>query len=129
MVMRPLLRNNRGFTLIELVSVLVIMGVLGSVGVHKFGIVTDTAGLKALESSISELNIRETLTWYNIKMSNESWTSDETVFAQMDKNLGPDFGWDSVPTKDGGVLLLRDYAISLKREPSTASTCGRWSLQ
>jgi len=62
-------------------------------------------------------------------MSSESWTSDEAVFAQVNKNLGPDFGWDSGPTKDGGSLLFRDYVISLKREPSTASTCGRWSLQ
>jgi len=126
--MRSLVRNNQGFTLIELVSVMVIMGVLGSVGVHKFGMVTDTAGLKALEYSVTELNIRETLTWYDMKMSNENWTSDEALFGQVDKNLGPDFVWDSGPTKDGGVLLLRDYAISLKREPSTASQSGRWSL-
>ena len=127
--MRALYRNNRGFTLIELVAVLVIMGVLGSAGVHKFGMLTDTAGLKTLEASITELNVRETLTWYNIKMSSESWTSDETVFAQVDKNLGPDFAWNSGPTKDGGSLSFRDYAISLKREPSTDSTCSRWSLQ
>jgi prepilin-type N-terminal cleavage/methylation domain-containing protein len=127
--MTALYRNNRGFTLIELVAVLVIMGVLGSVGVHKFGMLTDTAGLKTLEASITELNVRETLTWYNIKMSTESWTSDETVFAQVDKNLGPDFGWNSGPTEDGGSLLIRDHAISLKREPSTVSQSGRWSLQ
>ena len=125
---RSLLRNNHGFTLIELVSVLVIMGVLGSVGVHKFGVLTDTAGLKTLESSVTELNVRETLTWYNIKMSAESWTTDDALFGQVDKDLGPDFVWDSGPAIDGGVLHLRTYVITLKREPSTDSTSGRWSL-
>ena len=89
--MRALYRNNRGFTLIELVAVLVIMGVLGSVGVRKFGVLTDTAALKVLQSSVTELNVRETLTWYNIKMSTESWTSDDAVFGQVDKDLGPGF--------------------------------------
>jgi prepilin-type N-terminal cleavage/methylation domain-containing protein len=128
MAMRSLVRNSQGFTLIELVSVLVIMGVLGSVGVHKFGILTDTAGLKALESSITELEIRETLTWYNIKMSDEGWTSDDAVFNQVDKNLGPDFIWDSGPATDGGVLHLKGYVIPLKREPSTVSESGRWTF-
>ena len=128
MAMRSLVRNSQGFTLIELVSVLVIMGVLGSVGVHKFGVLTDTAGLKALESSITELEIRETLTWYNIKVSDEGWTSDDAVFNQVDKNLGPDFIWDSGPATDGGVLHLKEYVIPLKREPSTVSESGHWTI-
>jgi prepilin-type N-terminal cleavage/methylation domain-containing protein len=127
MPIKSVFRNARGFTLIELLSVMVIMAVLGAVGAKKFGLVTDTAGLRVLESSITELNVRETLTWFNIKMSDESWTGDEALFAQVNKDLGPDFVWSSGPTTAGGTLQLRDNVLSLKREPSTVSTSGRWS--
>jgi len=114
--------------MIELLSVMVIMGILVAVGAKKFGLVTDTADLRVLESSVTELNVRETLTWFNIKMSNESWTTDEALFAQINKNLGSDFVWSSGPTTAGGTLQLRSNILSLKREPSTVSKSGRWQV-
>ena len=128
MPIKSLFRNSQGFTFIELLSVLVIMGILGAVEVKKFGLVTDTADLRVVESSITELNVRETLTWFNIKMSVGGWTSDETIFAQINKNLGPDFVWSSGPTTGGGTLQFRGNVLSLKRDPSTVSSSGRWSL-
>ena len=128
MPIKSVFRNARGFTLIELLSVMVIMGILVAVGAKKFGLFTDTADLRVAESSITELNVRETLTWFNIKMSTDGWASDEDLFAQVDKNLGPDFVWDSGPTMVGGILHLRKNVMSLKREPSTAFQSGRWSL-
>ena len=129
MLIKSVFRDAGGFTLIELLSVMVIMAVLGAVGVKKFGLVTDTADRRVLESSVTELNVRETLTWFNIKMSVEGWTGDEDLFAQVNKNLGPDFVWSSGPTTIGGTLQLRDNVLSLKREPSTPSQSGRWILQ
>jgi len=126
MLIRSVFRNARGFTLIELLSVMVIMAVLGAVGAKRFGAFTDTAELRASESSVTELNVRETLTWFNIKMSVEGWTSDDALFAQVDKNLGPDFVWTSGPTTGGGMLNFRKNVISLKREPSTVSKSAQW---
>jgi prepilin-type N-terminal cleavage/methylation domain-containing protein len=57
------LRNQKGFTLVELLSVMIIMGVMGSVAVKKVDFITDTAGAQALELAVKELNIRESLTW------------------------------------------------------------------
>ena len=42
-----------------------------SVTIHKFTTLSDTAYQKAIESGIQELNIRETLTWYDFKISND----------------------------------------------------------
>jgi prepilin-type N-terminal cleavage/methylation domain-containing protein len=56
------LRNQKGFTLVELLSVMIIMGVMGSVAVKKVDFITDTADVQALELAVKELNIRESLT-------------------------------------------------------------------
>ena len=48
--------NQKGFTLIELVSVMIIMGVVASVSIQKFDIVSNTANERALITGIKELN-------------------------------------------------------------------------
>jgi prepilin-type N-terminal cleavage/methylation domain-containing protein len=63
---RPSLRNQNGFTLIELISVMVIMGVMGSVAVKKVDFITDTASTRALAIAVKELNVRESLVWSKI---------------------------------------------------------------
>ena len=50
--------NQKGFTLIELISVMIIMGVVASVSIQKFDILSDTANERALHLGIKELNIR-----------------------------------------------------------------------
>ena len=79
--------NQRGFTLIELISVMVIMGVVASVGVKKLDLISDTAAKRALLEGVKELNARETLVWTDMKLSSSGWSSDADLFAVIDKNL------------------------------------------
>jgi prepilin-type N-terminal cleavage/methylation domain-containing protein len=123
---RRYLRNQKGFTLIELISVMIIMGVMSSVAVKKFDTITDTASTRALAAAMKELNVSESLVWCNMKISNEGYTTDEDVFAALDKNLGPKFKWDPGPTIEGGTLHFESYSIVLKRTPSTNATAGKW---
>ena len=62
------LRNQKGFTLIELISVMIIMGVMSSVAVKKVDFITDTASTRALATTVKELNVRESLVWSNMKI-------------------------------------------------------------
>jgi len=121
-----ILKNRDGFTLIEIVSVLVIMSVLAGVGVQKFNEISDTATAKVLEHSISELNSRELLTWALVKFSDQGWVSDADLFAQIDKNMGEGYQWASGPTPTGGTLLMKSASVTLVRTPSTASAAGHW---
>jgi len=49
-------KNEKGFTLVEVIAVLVILGILAAVAVPKFFDMQDTARLKAVEGALSELN-------------------------------------------------------------------------
>ena len=64
-----ILKNRKGFTLIEIMAVMVIVSVLAGVGMRKFDQVSESASAKALEQGLSELNSRELLTWALIKFS------------------------------------------------------------
>jgi len=118
--------NQKGFTLIELISVMIIMGVMSSVAVKKFDSVGDTASEQALESATKELNVRESLTWINIKFSSAVWANDADTFAQVDTDLGADFVWTSGPNASGGSLSFRSNSIHLSRNASTTAAMGSW---
>ena len=79
--------NQKGFTLIELIAVLLILSVLFSITIRKFDLLSDTASQSALLEGVKELNTRETLEWTKLKLSNSGWTSDADVFAEMEKAL------------------------------------------
>jgi prepilin-type N-terminal cleavage/methylation domain-containing protein len=56
------LSNKEGFTLIESMASLVIIGVLASVGVQKHDQISNSASQKAFEYTVREINSRELLT-------------------------------------------------------------------
>ena len=91
MFARLSISDQKGFTLIELISVMIIFGMLASVTIKKFDLISDAAAQSALWEGVRELNARETLVWTNSKLSNSGWTSDVDVFAKMDTELGFDY--------------------------------------
>ena len=120
------LRNQKGFTLIELISVMIIMGVMSSVAVKKVDFITDTASTRALAIAVKELNIRESLVWSNLKISIDGYTTDADLFSALDKDLGAKFKWNPGPTIDGGTLHFESQSIVLNRTHSTNSAAGKW---
>ncbi|MEJ2101934.1 MAG: prepilin-type N-terminal cleavage/methylation domain-containing protein [Desulfobacterales bacterium] len=119
--------NQEGFTLIELISIMIILGVLVSVALRKYENLTSTASMQTLAIAVIELNVRESLIWANMKISNDGYKMDEDVFVTLDKNLGPKLKWNPLPTIDGGTLHFESHSISLNRTPSTSSAPGRWN--
>ena len=120
--------NQKGFTLIELISVMIIMGVMASVSIQKFDMVSDTASEKALYAGIKELNIRESLEWSNLKISGEGYSTDEDLYWLLDTNLGAIYKWapGDPDRQTGGTLAFKSASIALKRQESTATTAGKW---
>jgi prepilin-type N-terminal cleavage/methylation domain-containing protein len=120
--------NESGFTLIEIISVMIIMGVVASVSIQKFDIVSDTASERALYAGIKELNIRESLVWSNIKISGEGYSTDEDLYLLLDTNLGAIYEWVPNPPDrlTGGTLSFKSASLALNRQESTATNAGRW---
>jgi prepilin-type N-terminal cleavage/methylation domain-containing protein len=122
--------NQKGFTLIELISVMIIMGVVASVSIQKFDIITDTADNRALYLGVKELNIRESLTWSNIKISADGYTNDEDLWSLLlpQLDLGGKYRWDPGPhISDGGTLHFESETLALNRQPSTPTSSGKWA--
>jgi prepilin-type N-terminal cleavage/methylation domain-containing protein len=119
--------DQKGFTLIELISVMIIMAVMASVAVKRLDLVTGTATDRVFQEAVHELNEREHLTWIDIKLSSTNWRNDADVFSVMDTNLGGDFVWSAGPNASGGTLSFRSVSSVLSRTASTTSSSGRWN--
>lgn len=126
-----ILCNRKGFTLIEIIAVLIIMSTLAAIAVPKFIDLDSNAKDHAIDSGISELNGRESLTWANIKVSPTGFLSDAQVFSAMNYNLGSDYGWTVAPTNGAGGEGTLEFAntkeIELVRSESTTDSPSKWA--
>jgi len=115
-----------GFTLIEIISVMVIMAVIVSVAIKKFDLLSNRASITALQSGIRELRTRESIVWFDIKLSDGGYTNDVDVYNSVDKSLGPEYIWNPGPEISGGSLHFKSHAIDLTRVESTPNSPGSW---
>jgi prepilin-type N-terminal cleavage/methylation domain-containing protein len=120
------IRNQKGFTLLELMSVLVILGVMLSVAIHRYSQLTDSTDLTALDAGIRELNTQESLVWIDMKLSDIGWTADVDVYNTVKKNLGQGYSWNPGPTITGGTLHYGSQSVALVRSPSSLGDVGSW---
>ncbi len=81
------LKNQEGFTLVEVIAVLVILGILAAVAIPKFFDMQDTARTKALEGAVGELNGQVALAFAQNAL--EGGTAGD--YQGLSCYIGPDF--------------------------------------
>ena len=135
--MKDICASQKGFTLLELVAVMLILGLLAALAIPRYMDVEAAATDRAIDAAVSELNGREAIIWGQVKTTGTSYmkaTGDNDVWGLMLNDptksfpyLGAEYEWSVVPDQSGGSLRFKGGSVfTLSRSPSTIAIPARW---
>lgn len=137
MKLRKHIRNQKGFTLIEIIAVLVILGILAAIAIPKYLDMRKEAIVKAAAAATMELNARERLVLAQYKLKDgmgqypgpgltSTSTADGSTVSGISTSLGPDWnagaGIPYVADNTPAVIVFSGKNVSFNRAPASDPT-------
>jgi len=120
-VVNGVLSDQKGFTLLEVVAVLIILGILVAIAIPRIFNVPEDAAESALKVAVVELNARENLAW-------GKWKSDRVEYTVGDiKSDLMQFTVNDDNTLIGSDNHGRQAVVS--RTPPSDDSPGRWKIE
>jgi len=112
------IKNQKGFTLVEIIAVLVILGILAAVAVPKFIDLQEDARVQSAQAAVSETKARLSGAYGKYLLKNGSKPSKTADICGTkglnDANILPTTGSGNVPMGD-------DYTVSITSGTSNAT--------
>ena len=119
--------NDKGFTLVEIIAVLIILGILATIAVTRYIDLEQNARQKAFNTVINEINARENLTWSDHKISGSGFVSDTKIFDEINYSVDPNHAWNpGDPTVNGGTIVFKGESFALSRTAATSTQPAVW---